>query len=71
MREKRLGGRRLAAVVAAKMAEHSHLTRGNEDGKIALLRSLRRNLIEPGIGTPCGRITVPPSHLVQANEVIE
>ncbi len=40
MRERRLGERRLAAVVAANVADHSRLTPGHEDGTIA-----RRSLI--------------------------
>jgi class 3 adenylate cyclase len=45
MREKPAGGRRLAAILAADVAGYSRLTRTDEEGTIARLRTLRRELI--------------------------
>jgi adenylate cyclase len=56
MREKRAGGRRLAAILAADVAGYSRLTRADEEGTIARLRTLRRELIDPAIDAHGGRI---------------
>jgi putative tryptophan/tyrosine transport system substrate-binding protein len=57
MREKRLGGRRLAAILAADVAGYSRLTRLDEEGTITRLRTLRRELIDPAMDAFGGRIT--------------
>jgi class 3 adenylate cyclase len=47
--EKRIAGRKLAAILAADIAGYSRLTRADEDGTIARLRTLRRELIDPAV----------------------
>jgi adenylate cyclase len=56
MRENRAGGRRLAAILAADVAGYSRLIRADEEGTIARLRTLRRELIDPAIDAYAGRI---------------
>jgi adenylate cyclase len=56
VREARLGGRRLAAILAADVAGYSRLIRADEEGTIGRLRTLRRELIDPAIDTHNGRI---------------
>jgi len=51
--------RRLAAILAADVAGYSRLTGADEEGTIARLRALRRELIDP------------PTVLAEADEVIE
>jgi TolB-like protein/class 3 adenylate cyclase len=48
--------RRLAAILAADVAGYSRLTGADEEGTIARLRALRRELIDPAIATHRGRI---------------
>jgi adenylate cyclase len=48
--------RRLAAIFAADVAGYSRLTGADEEGTIARLRALRRELIDPAIDTHRGRI---------------
>jgi TolB-like protein len=48
--------RRLAAILAADVVGYSRLTGVDEEGTIARLRALRRELIDPAIATHCGRI---------------
>ena len=53
---RRRAGRKLAAILAADVAGYSRLTRADEEGTIARLRTLRRELIEPAIDAHRGRI---------------
>jgi hypothetical protein len=48
--------RRLAAILAADVAGYSRLTGADEEGTIARLRALRRELIDPTIEARRGRI---------------
>jgi adenylate cyclase len=48
--------RRLAAILAADVAGYSRLTGADEEGTIARLRALRRELIDPTIAAHGGRI---------------
>jgi TolB-like protein len=48
--------RRLAAILAADVAGYSRLTGTDEEGTIARLRALRRELIDPTIAAHSGRI---------------
>ena len=48
--------RRLAAILAADVAGYSRLTGADEEGTIARLRALRRELIDPALGAHGGRI---------------
>jgi TolB-like protein/class 3 adenylate cyclase len=48
--------RRLAAILAADVAGYSRLTGADEEGTIARLRALRRELIDPAIAEHRGRI---------------
>src|SRR5215831_3142474 len=48
--------RRLAAILAADVAGYSRLIGDDEEGTIARLRALRRELIDPAIAAHCGRI---------------
>jgi adenylate cyclase len=56
MGERRVAGRRLAAILAADVAGYSRLIRADEEGTIARLRTLRRELIDPAIDGHAGRI---------------
>jgi adenylate cyclase len=56
MGERRVVGRRLAAILAADMAGYSRLIRADEEGTIGRLWTLRRELIDPAIDTHNGRI---------------
>lgn len=47
MGERRVAGRKLAAILAADVAGHSRLTRADEEGTVARLSTLRRELIDP------------------------
>jgi TolB-like protein/class 3 adenylate cyclase/Flp pilus assembly protein TadD len=48
--------RRLAAILAADVAGYSRLTGADEEGTIARLRALRRELIDPTVAAHGGRI---------------
>src|SRR5215831_108531 len=48
--------RRLAAILAADVAGFSRLTGADEEGTIARLKALRRELIDPTIATHGGRV---------------
>ena len=48
--------RRLAAILAADVAGYSRLTGADEEGTLARLRALRRELIDPAIAVHRGRI---------------
>jgi TolB-like protein/class 3 adenylate cyclase len=54
--EKERVQRRLAAILAADVAGYSRLTGADEEGTIARLRALRRELIDPTVGSHGGRI---------------
>jgi adenylate cyclase len=64
VRETRLGGRRLAAILAADVAGYSRLTRADEEGTIARLRARRRELIDPIPALPGDEIISPMSAVV-------
>src|SRR5262252_6477580 len=48
--------RRLAAIVSADVAGYSRLMGRDESGTLAALKSLRRDVVDPAIGTHGGRI---------------
>jgi adenylate cyclase len=48
--------RRLVAILAADVAGYTRLTGADEEGTIARLRALRRELIDPAIASGSGRI---------------
>src|SRR6185312_3901648 len=48
--------RRLTAIVAADVAGYSRLTGADEEGTIARLRSLRREVVDPAVTAHGGRI---------------
>src|ERR1700758_3628304 len=48
--------RRLAAILAADVAGYSRLIGVDEEGTIARLRALRRELIDPSIASHGGRV---------------
>lgn len=48
--------RRLAAILAADMAGYSRLIGADEEGTLARLRALRRDLIDPKTADHKGRI---------------
>jgi TolB-like protein/class 3 adenylate cyclase len=54
--EKERVQRRLAAILAADVAGYSRLTGADEEGTIARLRALRRELIDPTLAAHGGRI---------------
>ena len=65
--------RRLAAILAADMAGYSRLTGADEEGTIARLRALRRELIDPAIDTYRGRIvkTTGDGFLIEFASVVD
>jgi adenylate cyclase len=73
MREKRAGGRRLAAILAADVAGYSRLTRADEENTIARVRVLRREMIDPEIDAHGGRIvkTTGDGLLVEFPSVVD
>jgi class 3 adenylate cyclase len=48
--------RRLAAVLAADVAEYSRLMGSNEEGTLARLKVVRKTLVDPAIASHRGRI---------------
>src|ERR1700682_1562609 len=48
--------RRLAAIVSADVAGYSRLMGSDESGTLAALKALRREVVDPRIDTPGGRI---------------
>jgi len=54
--EKERVQRRLAAILAADVAGYSRLTGVDEEGTIARLRALRRELIDPTVASHSGRV---------------
>ena len=65
--------RRLAAILAADVAGYSRLMGEDEAGTLARLKSLRRELIDPGIAAHKGRIvkTTGDGILVEFQSVVE
>ena len=65
--------RRLAAILAADVAGYSRLTGVDEEGTIARLRALRRELIDPAIAAHGGRIvkTTGDGILIEFPSVVE
>ena len=65
--------RRLAAILAADVVGYSRLTGVDEEGTIALLRTLRRELIDPAIAEHRGRIvkTTGDGLLVEFASVVD
>jgi class 3 adenylate cyclase len=65
--------RRLAAILAADVAGYSRLMERDEDGTLARLRTLRRDLIAPKIAEHKGRIvkTTGDGLLVEFQSVVE
>jgi TolB-like protein/Tfp pilus assembly protein PilF len=65
--------RRLAAILAADVAGYSRLTGADEEGTIARLRALRRELIDPTIAGHRGRIvkTTGDGLLVEFASVVD
>jgi adenylate cyclase len=65
--------RRLAAILAADVAGYSRLTGADEEGTIARLRTLRRELIDPAIAEHRGRIvkTTGDGILVEFASVVD
>ena len=56
MHEARTQRRRLAAILAADIVGYSKLIRADEDGTIARVRALRRELVDPKVAKHSGRI---------------
>jgi adenylate cyclase len=73
MGERRVAGRRLAAILAADVAGYSRLIRADEEGTIARLRILRRELIDPAIDAHSGRIikTMGDGLLIEFASVVD
>jgi adenylate cyclase len=65
--------RRLTTILAADMAGYSRLTGADEEGTLARLRSLRRELIDPTIDEHHGRIvkTTGDGFLVEFGSVVD
>ncbi|HVO03886.1 MAG TPA: adenylate/guanylate cyclase domain-containing protein [Candidatus Cybelea sp.] len=65
--------RRLAAVLAADVAGYSRLMGADEEGTLARLRSIRRELVDPGIDAHRGRIvkTTGDGLLVEFASVVD
>ncbi len=65
--------RRLAAILAADVAGYSDLMSKDEEGTLARLRELRRNVIEPAIKKHYGRLvkTVGDGFLVEFSSPVE
>jgi TolB-like protein/class 3 adenylate cyclase len=65
--------RRLAAILAADVAGYSRLIGLDEEGTLAALRSLRRELIDPGIAAHRGRVvkTTGDGMLVEFASVLD
>src|SRR6266702_130481 len=65
--------RRLAAILAADVAGYSRLIGADEEGTLAALRALRRELVDPGIAEHRGRIvkTTGDGLLVEFASVVD
>lgn len=73
MGERRVAGRRLAAILAADVVGYSRMVRADEEGTIARLRALRRDLIDPAIDRHSGRIikTMGDGLLIEFASVVD
>lgn len=73
MGERRVAGRRLAAILAADAVGYSRLIRADEEGTITRLRALRRELIDPAIDAHGGRIvkTMGDGLLIEFASVVD
>ena len=65
--------RRIAAILAADVAGYSRLVGDDEEGTLARLRALRRELIDPEIGAQRGRIvnTTGDGFLIEFASVVD
>ena len=65
--------RRLAAILAADMVGYSRLTRLDEEGTLARLRALRRDLIDPAMSEHRGRLvkTIGDGLLIEFASVVD
>jgi len=65
--------RRLAAILAADVAGYSRLIGADEEGTLAALKALRRELVDPGIAGHKGRIvkTTGDGLLVEFASVVD
>src|SRR5579863_2922292 len=65
--------RRLTAILAADVAGYSRLIGADEEGTLAALRALRRELIDPGIAEHQGRVvkTTGDGLLVEFASVVD
>jgi len=65
--------RRIAAILAADVAGYSRLVGNDEEGTLARLRALRRELIDPEIGAHRGRIvkTTGDGFLIEFASVVD
>jgi adenylate cyclase len=65
--------RRLAAILAADVVGYSRLTRLDEEGTLARLRALRRDLIDPALAEHRGRLvkTTGDGLLVEFSSVVD
>ncbi|HYM33088.1 MAG TPA: adenylate/guanylate cyclase domain-containing protein [Candidatus Cybelea sp.] len=65
--------RRLAAILAADVAGYSRLTGGDEEGTLARLRAIRKELIDPAIAAHRGRLvnTTGDGALVEFASVVD
>ena len=72
MAEKRIE-RRLTAILAADVAGYSRLIGADEEGTLAALRAVRRDLVDPGIAEHKGRIvkTTDDGLLVEFASVVD
>jgi class 3 adenylate cyclase len=71
--EQRRAERRLAAIMAVDMVGYSRLTGRDEEGTLARLQALRRELIDPAIAEHRGRIvkTIGDGLLVEFASVVD
>ena len=65
--------RRLAAILAADVVGYSRLTRLDEEGTLARLRALRRDLIDPALAEHRGRLvkTTGDGLLIEFSSVVD
>jgi adenylate cyclase len=71
--ERRIAARKLAAILAADMAGYSRLTRADEEGTIARLRTVRRDLIDPVLDAHGGQMvkTTGDGFLIEFGSVVD
>jgi len=65
--------RQLAAILAADAAGYSRLMGEDEEGTLTRLKAHRRELIDPMVGTHCGRIvnTTGDGSQIESPSVVE